>query len=290
MTAPTGDAQLVLPGIRTLLGSLNASDARVAEVVVNRPADVIHMSVKDLAELAGTAQSTVIRACKAMGFKGFQDLKIRIAQEVALGGPLATPFEELGGETAGPVDVLRGVVDGAMRSLSEAPVTIEGAAFEQAVDALAAAQRILVLGVGTSWAPAQDAAYRFTMIGLPAHAPVDIRGQLLAARLLRPGDACLVLSHTGASQETLAAAEAAQAAGSTIIAITSFAGSALTAHADVVLLAGGHDLGFRLEAMLSRLVHLAIVDALYVAIARKLPEISRPALDAMAAVTATHTI
>jgi RpiR family transcriptional regulator, carbohydrate utilization regulator len=72
--------------------------------------------------------------------------------------------------------------------------------------------------------------------------------------------------------------------------VTSFSRSALASHADIVLVAGGRDVGFRLEAMLSRLAHLAVIDGLYLAVAERLGRASERALDASAAVTATHTI
>jgi len=280
----------VLPVIRTMSASLTPGDARVAAAILNRPTDVIHMSVSELAERAGTAASTVVRACKSLGFKGFQDLKIRIAQEVGAGGPPVSVGDQSTPGDGRPALIVRRVMDSAARALSEAPVTIDENEFERAVAAIAAAGRVLVAGVGTSWAPAQDAGYRFMMIGLQVQAPVDVRGQLLAARLLNKGDVLVVMSHTGASAETLEAAEAAQVAGSTVVAITSFARSALASHSNVVLVAGGHDLGFRLEAMLSRLTHLAVVDALYLAVAERLAEVAKPALDASAAITASHTI
>ncbi len=48
---------------------------------------------------------------------------------------------------------------------------------------------------------------------------------------------------------------------------------------DIPLVASGRELSFRFEALSGRLVHLAVVDALYLALALADPERARAALD-----------
>ncbi|MGE7437507.1 hypothetical protein [Kitasatospora sp. NPDC001175] len=51
-----------------------------------RPAEtsaqvVVRLSVSDVAELANTAPSSVVRACQRLGFRGYQEIKIEAARE-----------------------------------------------------------------------------------------------------------------------------------------------------------------------------------------------------------------
>lgn len=48
-----------------------------------------------------------------------------------------------------------------------------------------------------------------------------------------------------------------------MIAVTSFSTTPLTELADVVLVAGGYETTYRVEAMASRLAHLLVIDSLY---------------------------
>jgi RpiR family transcriptional regulator, carbohydrate utilization regulator len=57
----------------------------------------------------------------------------------------------------------------------------------------------------------------------------------------------------------------------------------------LALIAGGPDQGFRGEAMVSRLAHLAVLTALFVGVALARLKESRSALDHMAAVTRAHS-
>jgi len=273
--------------IRALLPSLIPSEARVAEVFLDLadPREAMRLSVIDVAQLAGSSASTVVRCCQRLGFTGFQDLKIALAQDAI------PPLSRIQGDVAEgdpPATVLAKVLEAGADALRGAVASVTPAAFAAAVAALRGAGRVLVVGVGTSAPLAQDAAYRFLTIGLRAEAPPDVHVQHVAARLLRPNDVCLAVSHTGATRETLAAARAAAAAGATTIAVTSFARSPLTEVAGIVLVAGSQETSLRVEAMASRVAHLTVLDALFVAVALGDRERALAAQEATAAVLAEH--
>lgn len=121
-------------------------------------------------------------------------------------------------------------------------------------------------------------------------APADVHVQHVRARLLTPDDACVVVSHSGSTRETLVVAQAASAAGATTIAITSFARSPLTEVVEHTIVAGTRELAFRLEAMASRLAHLALLDALLVAVADRTEDRARVALQSYTDVLGEHRL
>jgi DNA-binding MurR/RpiR family transcriptional regulator len=254
----------VLPRLRVLLPSLAAADRRIADVVLANPETVIFLSISELAELTETAKSTIVRFCQQLGLRGFHELKLRLAQETA------TVAQHVGDditETDSPGEILSKVVRADRQTLLDATATVDGSALEASVRLLVRAQSILFAAVGTSAPLAQDAAYRFRAIGVRADAPPDVHVQHVAASLLTAEDVCFAVSHTGSTRETLAVVAAAKAAGAATIAVTSFARSPLTELVDYVILAGGREVAFRLEAMASRLAHVAVLDALLVAVA-----------------------
>jgi RpiR family carbohydrate utilization transcriptional regulator len=174
-------------------------------------------------------------------------------------------------------------------SIGATRATVDLEQLSRAARLLASADTILVFGVGTSAAPASDAAYRWTAIGCRVHAPRDARTAQLQARLLPQDSALVVISHSGQSAETLAVADAAANAGASIVAITSFAASPLADRADAVLVAGGPDLGLHMAASSSRLAHLAVVDILHAAISlADLPR-ARHAIGIAADITQAHS-
>lgn len=250
--------------IRAALSDLMPSELRVAELVIADPRRVIRQSISELALEAGAAPSTVVRACRRLGFTGFQDLKLAIAQDT--GSPITRLSDEID-EDSTPAEVLTTVLHDGEQALHQARRTLTTEAFADAVETISRAERVLFVAVGTSAPLAQDAAYRFVTIGVNADAPADVHVQHVRARLLTPRDVCVAISHTGATQETLSSLRGAQEAGAKSIAITSFVRSPLSDLVDTLLVAGSREMSYRVEAMSSRIAHLCVLDALFVAVA-----------------------
>ena len=273
-----------IPHIRSRIPALTPSDARVAQLILADPLGVIELSTSELARRAKTSPSTVVRCCQRMGFEGFRHLRLALAREVRED---VLHHEGIADDDSEPA-ILAKVFASAARALGEGTTTIDPTAFTRAVADIRGARRVLFVGVGTSAPIAQDAAYRFSTIGIVSDAPPDVHVQHVVARLLDEGDVCVAISHTGATRETIATVRAARDAGATTIAVTSFSHSPLSRLADVVLVTGGAELSFRHEAMASRLAHLSLLDALYVAVAMRSQQSARTALDAATEVIATH--
>ena len=67
--------------VRGSVPGLVPSEARVARFVLEEPTAVIHLSVTELATAANTSATTVMRFCQRIGFQGYQEFKIALAQE-----------------------------------------------------------------------------------------------------------------------------------------------------------------------------------------------------------------
>lgn len=252
--------------VRAHLGTLGGAEARVAKVILDQPNLVIYKSASEVGEIGETSAATVVRCAQKMGFKGFHDLKLALADELAVfvaGGRAEQPSDAEDPRIAGLIRVTQAGAE----SVRDAGALVDPEAFEAVSEAIAGARNVVFFGVGTSAPLCQDAAYRFSAIGILAEAPADAHVQHVKARLLTGEDVCVVVSHTGSTRETLTAAMAAREGGAAVVAITSFAKSPLTEIADHCIVAGTRELALRLEAMTSRLAHLAVLDALLVAVA-----------------------
>jgi RpiR family carbohydrate utilization transcriptional regulator len=263
-TSPS-PTQAVLAQIRSALPSLRPSDAKVAKAVLAAPGTVTSQTVSELAAAAEVAEATVIHCCKELGFSGFQHLKFALARDHVPASSLLHEQQRLGA-SSGSAEVIGDVLRSTTQALDDVPGTLDLEQFEAVVQAILAAKRICVIGALPSLMIAEDAAYRLSTIGRPAEAPATDTAQRLACTLLAPGDLCLVISHTGATKQSFAALEAAASAGATTAAITSFARSRLARTVDHALIAGAAAVSVRVEAMASRFAHLAVLDALYVAV------------------------
>lgn len=275
----------VRAAIRAAIGGLIASEARVARLILDAPGAVMHQSVTEVALAADVSPSTVVRACQRLGYRGFQQLKLALAGDTT---PSIRRLQDDVADTDAPGDVLAKVLAGGEEALRTAALTLDPAAFAEAVRWVSGARRVLLVGVGTSAPLASDVAYRLMSIGIEADFPSDVHVQHVRAALLTPGDVCIIVSHTGATTETLATAAAAAATGARVVAVTSFVRSPLTEMVDVALVASSRELSYRIEAMASRIAHICVLDALVVAVALTNVDRTSVAQSATATVLAEH--
>lgn len=280
---PTGLPGTVAERIRAALPGLAPSQRRAGRVLLERRADVIHLSVSEVAAAAHVGIGTVVRACQSLGFTGFQDAKIALSRDLL---PVEEqPVEDINAGD-GPREVLVKVAAESGEMLRRAAASVDPEDLRAAVVLVHAARRVLLIGTGTSGQLAQDAAYRLLTAGVAAEAPADARVQHVRARLLEPGDVAVAVSHSGATHETIAAARSARDAGAAVVAVTSFSTSPLTGVADVVLVAGGQGSTYRTEPMASRFAHLLVLEALFVCLELADPTRAATARDLAAGVLA----
>ncbi|MEU5695855.1 MurR/RpiR family transcriptional regulator [Actinosynnema sp. NPDC020468] len=275
-----------LEQIRSLLPSLSPAERRVGQVVLGAPLDVLEQSVTQLAERSKSSVGSVVRFCQSLGLRGFQDLKLRLARQ-------SIPAErQLLDEIApedGAAEVTRKVFSGMAGALTDTARVVDTDVLDEVAARLVGARRVLFVAVGTSAPLAADVAYRLTTIGLPATCPADVHVQHVTARMLGPEDVCFAISHTGSTTETLAAVRTAAQTGATTVALTSFTTSPLTGLVDLALVAGSRETSYRIETMTSRIVHLAVLDAIFVLIALR-HQAARDALAATGDVLTEHRI
>lgn len=255
--------------LRGLYSSLKAALRKVADVVLDRPELAIYASVNEVAAAAGVSEATVMRLCRLLGFRGFQDFKIALARE------LVTPIKRLHEEVAegdDPATIVHKVFQANLAALQDTLAVLDMDALAAAAEALQAARLLLLIGVGTSGPIVEDAANKFFRLGLPVRAVTDAHLMMMAAALLTPDDVLLAVSHSGSTRDTVETAKAAKNAGARVICITNNSLSPLTKTADLILVTASRETRFRQEAMASRLCQTSILDSLYTLMALARPQ------------------
>ena len=248
--------------IRSHLNSLKPAERRVAEYILENSMLVVRLSITKLAEEAGVSEATIIKFCQRVGYPGYQELKISLAQEMGEGcseqgiyGPIQAD-EDI--ET-----VIEKIFQIYNRSLNDTKRLLLKAPISQAVRKVLGAGRIYFFGYGASGIVAQDAEIKFKRINRTAEAFTDNHMQKTIAALLKPDDLVVAISDSGRTKELVEALEIAKPTGACIIAITSNMGSPLSKLADLVLLTSVTETPFRGSALASRMVQLAIIDVLF---------------------------
>ncbi|MDI6871403.1 MAG: MurR/RpiR family transcriptional regulator [Bacillota bacterium] len=257
--------------IREKLDNLRQSERRVASFVLEKPEDVLYLSVSEVADRTGTSDPTVIRFCRALGLSGFQEFKIELARH------LVPPYKSIHEEAeAGdePAALIRKVFTANSQALAETMQVLDPAEVGRALAALERAGRIEFYGLGGSGMVAQDAYHKFFRLGIPCTALIDPHMQVMSAAILKPGDVVVAISHSGSSKDIVESLHVARGAGATTIGIVSHQACPVAAAADIKLCCHTREIAFKPEPMSSRIAQLSVIDVLAVGVALRRKEVA----------------
>jgi DNA-binding MurR/RpiR family transcriptional regulator len=268
VTTPTDRAGCLLR-LQSKRESLRPAERTVADFVLAEPERLLHMTVSQTARDCNVGEATVIRLCRALGYSGYQEFKLRLAQD------LVEPVEYIHEHITfadSAAEIAQKVFQTNAKAVENTHKTLDPAVVEAAARILVGAARIDIYGVGYSSFSALDAKYKFVRLGLTADAPGDSHLQIMAAVRLRPGDAAIGISHSGSTKDVVESLGQARKAGAATIAITNFSPSPLTREADLVLLTASPGSPLGGEVFTSRIAQLCVLDVLSVAVALTLGE------------------
>ena len=271
----------MLDRIKASLSSLAPAEQRVGKLVLSDPRAFANLPITELGLRSNVSKPTVVRFCRSMGYDGLSDFKLKLAGSVSEGVPFIHRSVDADDKTA---DVMVKVIDNTVAAFLKYRNDASSVAIEKAADALLATyhagKRIEFFGVGNSGIVAQDAQHKFFRLGITSIAYSDGHMQVMSASLLGPGDCVVVISNSGRTRDLMDACDIARKNGATTLVIT-VTGSPLAA-AGHIHLAADHPEGYdRYSPMVSRLMHLMIIDILATCVALRIGPKLQPLLKEM---------
>jgi RpiR family carbohydrate utilization transcriptional regulator len=272
----------MLDRVKACLPALAPAEQRVGKLVLADPRAFASLPVAALADRAHVSKPTVVRFCRSLGYDGLSDFKLKLAGSVNEGVPFIHRSVDADDR---PAEVMVKVIDNTVAAFLKYRNDASTVAIERASEALVSAgrqqRRIEFYGVGNSGIVAQDAQHKFFRLGVHTAACSDGHMQVMSASLLGPDDCVVVISNSGRTRDLMDACDIARRKGATTIVITA-SGSPLAAQGQIHL-AADHPEGYdRYSPMVSRLLHLAIIDVLATCVALRIgSETLQPVLQDM---------
>jgi DNA-binding MurR/RpiR family transcriptional regulator len=228
------------------LKDMRPSEAEVTRRLVRNLGLVARQSLREVAGVCHTSDTTVMRACRAAGFDGFQDLKYHVLRELTDGEIIPPSLsQDAYGED---IRASLGAADGAL---------------DKAARLIGAAHRIALTGVGASQGVAIVAMDILFTLGKQAlHVPNE---QVASFTLTPPvrGLVVLAISHAGETRFPLELVQQARQAGVKSIALTNEPASELAQAVDVLLPTQAVEPPRGSYAIAPRICQLAVLDALF---------------------------
>lgn len=260
----------MLDRIKASLPSLAPAEQRVGQLVLADPRAFANLPVTVLAEKAHVSKPTVVRFCRSVGYDGLSDFKHKLIGSVSEGVPFIHRSVDADDKVG---DIMVKVIDNTVAAFLKYRNDASTVAIEKAVSALVHTygfkKRIEFYGAGNSGIVAQDAQHKFFRLGITSIAYSDGHMQVMSASTLGPGDCAVIISNSGRTRDLMDATEIAKKNGATTIVITA-SGSPL-ANAGHIHLSADHPEGYdRYSPMVSRLLHLLIIDVLATTVALRI--------------------
>jgi DNA-binding MurR/RpiR family transcriptional regulator len=248
---------------------MSPAEQRVVRFFQANRAEVLIGSAAALAINAETSDATIVRATKALGFSGLDDLRRTIADELrdspSPAERLTRTLDEIGSAASAVFEVTLGIHFQALESLRR---TITDERFDKAVGSIVDARRVLVFGLGPSSAIAAYLVIQLERFGLDAGS-LSNTGLLFAddIRKLRKGDLVVILAYGRVYTELAILLEAIRRHRLASLLLTDTLAAKLRRRVDLVLpVARG-----RADLLSMHTATLGLIEALLVGVAAKRP-------------------
>lgn len=222
--------------LREKQGTLTKSGTIIADYLTRHAEEAQFLSISSLAKECNMAEATIYRFCKQLGFEGYNEMKIALAQA----NVTPTPFSSYSLDSAiNTPSLCDNVYASFMAAINSTISVLDSDAIDEAALLLQRATSVYCLGQGGSMVLANDIWIRFATISNKFRNCGDSHTQLIAASLMGAGDVILFVSYSGATHDMMQTLTVARKAGAKIILITHYPDAPGAALADVVLVCGG---------------------------------------------------
>ena len=256
---------MIIAKLHNVYKSLTVTEQKIASYIIKNPEKVISMSITALAKECASAPSAVNRMCNSVGVDGFSKLKIELAGAIAK----SSAGEKLPaiGETSDAKTIFANVFNSGRQTLKNTMEMLDFESIAKIAEKIAAAPRTLIFGVGTSSVIAQDAAYRFSQLGIEAYAYSDILQMNVMAMNMKKGEVAIGISHSGSTKAVVEAMHHAKEAGAETVALSSFSESILCKNSDYAVTVYADEENYPIEAVSARIAHMCVIDAFMMTLA-----------------------
>jgi DNA-binding MurR/RpiR family transcriptional regulator len=254
--------------IRSARDKMSANEKKLADFILDNAPLVRDYSSQQIAGSVGISQSSVVKFSQKLGYKGFTDLKLAIHESVVKRGSNVAVLRQ---ESAKGKDIslrerlLRSKCD----ALSSATDLNDDESILAAVTAIELANRIQLIGIGSTSLIAKDLAFKLMGHGKAVMADGDAQVQLAGMMTFGEGDCLIVVSVSGQEPEVVQIVKEAKNAGVTVISLTDQSANPTSALANIRLYSVSRGGDTDIPNVIAAASQQHVVDLLYCTLAQQ---------------------
>ncbi|MFO1442363.1 MurR/RpiR family transcriptional regulator [Bacillus sp. Bva_UNVM-123] len=264
--------------IQESIHTFKPTEKKAAEYILKHPDEVVNQSIQKVAEKAKVSEATIIRLSKSLKCKGFQELKLKIAYELAKSENTNSLYEDIPSDDS-MKSFIQTISHNNIQSIQNTLLVLSEEELEKAVSLISNARMVAVYGLGASAIIAQDFKQKLTRINRWCEAAFDGDTQLTISANLSNQDVAFGISYSGQTKDVFESLKVAKENGASIITLTKSGDNPISSLADVKLNTTSLERNVRSGATSSRIAQLTVIDILFFGVTKSNPDRNIRALE-----------
>ncbi|GHG72332.1 transcriptional regulator [Alishewanella longhuensis] len=254
---------LSLLKIKGILDQLSASERKLADFILDNSHLLRDYSSQQLADAVGISQSSVVKFCQKLGYKGYPDLKLAITEAIVTATTLQREQQDSGNEEGSLAQLAEHLQQSLLQSLRNLLSINTEKTLHQAIQLLDKADKVLLAGSSHSAVVATDMQCRLLALGKMALYHSDPAISLQLARTLTTQSVLLLISDCGQNTDILRLEQYARQRKLKVISLTRFQTNAQSAAADITLFTLGSEADAQLQQLITQQAQQHLCHLLY---------------------------
>lgn len=251
--------------LKSAYNLFTVKEQKAADYILSHVDETVSLSVQELAKRADTSPSTIIRLSSKAGYESFPALKIDLAKldRDPVEKDIIIDRKDTSSDIAHTLSSIMTEV------ANESQALFNKEDFERVVEKITGADKIYILGIGSSGIIAEDLWHKLIRIGKNAIYCTDSHVQMLMGALSAPGDVVIAFSCSGKTDEVNESLKHHKNMGAFTVAVTRAAKSPITTICDISLYHSGYEGEYRVGAIASEYAQLFVSNMIFLAVTQK---------------------
>ncbi len=273
----------VISKIVAMQSSLTVSENGIAQYVMQNAEAVVTSTITAVARVTNTSEASINRFCKKLGFKGFNNFKVALAQD-----SFYSNLNENGASEA-ELGLIASISRDYRQMLVNTSAMLDGETLKHAADCIRSAAAIRIFAYANATFTAMELEFKLNMLGLNARAVWDSNTMRMFASAARAGDLAIAIAPTILLKDIHQAVAMCKDKGGKVLTITSYDSPKLNDLVDFKFITSDKITARNSLALSNNLLFLYVVDVIYAALLDSDKSLRQKKLNSDALLSASQT-
>lgn len=247
----------VIAKIVSMQPNFTVSENEIAQYVMNNTESIISSTISVVAKETGTSEASINRFCKKLGYKGFNSLKVGIAQESFYNKMSSQAQGAQGG------NILSSVSQDYQRILLNTTAMLEENTITQVAETIKTAGTVYIFGLSETAFVAKQFEEKLAHVGIKAKSVADITSVVVEASYIKKTDFAIFMVSSIFVRDLVPAISLCRDRGAKTLAITSYDSPQLSELVDYKLVTSDAITAQNAVSISNNLIFLYVVDVVY---------------------------